>query len=531
MAEIDGSIPASVKVPENNIGATFANLTALQGQILNNRMLGQKLNAANAVGRAIQSNIDDKGNFNAPGANLAIRSDPNAAMGAGDALKQTQDLATARVQQHLVESQASKADVEASLAKLEPTYGVVTSLIADPKAPMTKQAVTSALQQNLVDSGLISTPHDLALLQSHVDQLTDDPNQNRQMLVNWGISIKPTIEGMNLYRGAPQTLNTGPALVNMRPGGIAQGPSTQSAVSTGLTPGEKTDIVQTTNQQTGVVDLTPKGQLFDAYGNPTQGGSGGPGGASPASGAPAARNGRYPGAAASGGGPQIIGHAGLPPGSADIMAASSKAYQDDLTAVPELQKTLSRFDQARAALAGAQTGKGSEVLQNVRAVADTYGIPLPKADKDGLVKYAEFDKWSNDILSAESHGLGLNTDASREIQSHARPTTQTPHAAAVQMLPIVQGLRAMDLVAPTVAQSLGITPQQYTSWKSQWANSLDPLAFAAPYQNAADRQAYVKSLGPNLNDPSKWNDKQKRYAAGLQAGIDAKLFSAADLGK
>lgn len=524
MAEIDGSIPASIgKIQPVDPGTTISNITALQGQILNNRMLGQKLNAQNAIGRIVQSNIDDKGNFNPMGANLALKSSPDAAYMAGDAVEQNQKLATAKIVQDLTQSQADKAEVDANLQRLEPIYGAVTSLVADPKGDFSKQGTADLLKANLVDSGLVSGQKGLDLLNSHVAQLTDDPVKNRQMLANWGLQMKPTLDAFSLYRGPQQNLDTGPATVNMRPGGIAGGPQVNSTVQNALTPGQRGELVQLTDPATGATYAVPKGQLLDPYGNPSQGGGGVP---STGGGAPGPRNGRYPTGGAPGAVPGAIGQTGMAPGSAEVMQASAKAYNDDQAAVPNLKKVMTTFDQARSSLAAAPTGKGSDVFQSVRAVADTLGIPL---DPKSTESYAEANKWLSSALTQEAGRLGLNTDAARELQAEAQPGTQTVHGAAVKMLPVLQGLKAMDIAAPAVAQKQGVTPQQYTAWRSQWANSLDPMAFSAPYMAAADRAAYVKSLGdPNTKKP---NAKQKRYIEGLQAGIDAGLFTAADLGK
>lgn len=525
--QLDSSIILGNKAPQSDVGATIGNITALQGQLLNNRMLGLKMASQTAQGRAVQANIDPTTGVLDTGKAIAqIGSDPDATYGAADSVDQFQKTYAQQVANHAADTGLDAARAASLLEQNKPIANALVPLVADAasgKAPLTRQYALQAIQRDFVP--LAKTPETFQEITSVASQLTDDPAHNLQVMKDAGIKLNGTEQGLNMYLGQINATNTGPATVFTQQSPLGGPMETRGAIAEGLTPGQKTDLVQTTNPQTGIQTVTPKGSLFDAYGNPIQGT---PGGSPTQGGQPGVpRNGRYPGASGGAGG--AIGQVGLAPGQADNMVASAKAYQDDQAAVPELKKTLTRFDQARAALDGAQTGKGSEILQNLRSVADTYGFPLPQADKNGLINYAEFDKWSNDILSAESHGLGLNTDASREIQNHARPTSQTVHAAGVQMLTVVQGLRAMDVAAPAVAQKMGIAPQQYTAWKSQWANSLDPMAFSAPYMKAADRQAYVKSLGdPNTKTP---NAKQQRYVAGLQAGIDAGLFTAADLAK
>lgn len=515
-SRIDGSIPASVQAPKFDPLATAGTYTALQSALLNNKLLGGQIAGKQAVGQALAGATDAQGNVDTQAAMAAAARDPNSTFELPAFSKEQQALQTAQTVQKLTESQASKADVEASLAKLEPVYGVVTSMIADPKTPATRENVIAGLQKNLVDTGILTTPHDLDLLNGHIAQLTDSPDQNKRMLANWGISMRPSLDGMALYKGAPQTLNTGPAVVTMRPGGIADSAQVLSSVATGLTPGEKTQprpfVDSDPNSPTyGQQKQTTVGQMFDAYGNPSTPGAapaapGKSGGASP-------KNGRYPGAPGAGG----VLTTSLAPGQSETMQASSKVYQDDLAAVPSLRKTMTTFDQAATALAGAQTGKGSDILQNFTGLANTYGIPINTQATD---KYAEASKWLSAAVAQESHNLGLNTDAGRQLQAEAQPGTQTPHGAAVAMLPVLKGLKAMDLAAPIIAHNEGITPQAYSAWKANWANSVDPLAFSANQVPLAQRQAMASKMSPA---------RRTAYLNGVQAAIDAGVFSRSDL--
>jgi hypothetical protein len=173
----------------------------------------------------------------------------------------------------------------------------------------------------------------------------------------------------------------------------------------------------------------------------------------------------------------------------------------------------------------ATTGPAAERLQNLRGIADTYGIPLPKdiANKSETVAYAEANKWLSSALTSEAQRLGLGTDAARALQGEAQPGVHTVHDAAIAMIPILKGLKAMDLVAPIIAKQQGWTPQQYIEKRAQWANSVDPLAFGADLMPLAQRKAIIADL--------KTPQQRAKYAQGLRDAEAAGLFTVADLAR
>ena len=124
-------------------------------------------------------------------------------------------------------------------------------------------------------------------------------------------------------------------------------------------------------------------------------------------------------------------------------------------------------------------------------------------------------------LTSEASRLGLSTDAARALQGEAQPGVHTVKDAAMAMIPVLKGLKAMDLVAPVIAQQQGWTPQQYVEKRAQWANSVDPMAFGADLMPKAQRQAVIA----NLKTP----EQRAKYAQGLRDAEAAGLFTIKDL--
>lgn len=542
---IDGNIPASVKPPPSDPLATIGSLTAIQQGQLQNRMLGQQVGSREAFGRILQGATGSDGQVNIGDAMTGVSADPEASFMAPEFATQLQQLGALQAQTQAALARVPQAQLEAFQANAAPIEGVIRGLVQNSQnAPLTKEYATASLTRDLKDQGLLKTPEAQQLFEAEISQLTDDPQHNLAVLTSNGVRLGGPLEA---YVGAPTAMNTGgqvnivqtPAIggggpvtrgslpLSLSPGEAAaptpvmvrnpdgsfspstvplatygemakQGPvaSGPALTAQGLTPSEANELVTVTDSS-GQQHLVPKSSLV---GGGTSAGAG-PG------------NGRYPSGGA---------NVGLPPGQADTMAASAKVYQDDLAAVPALRQTMTTFDQARTALANAPTGVGSDKLQALRGLAETYGIPLPQGVKDDAVAYAETNKWLSSALTQEAGRLGLNTDQARALQAEAQPSAHTVHDAAVQMLPILQGLKAMQLAAPVLAQAQGVTPQQYAAWRASWANSVDPLAFSASQYTQAQRAAMAKRMTAQ---------EKGRYINGLKAAVDAGVFSREDLAR
>lgn len=518
MIQVDGSIPASVKVPEGPALVKPQDILALKQTLLQNKLLSGQVAGKEAYGRAVQAAIDPTtGQPDTAKVGAAIGASRDMAFVAADAIDQQIKTYGAQVANHAAETGLDAARAKSLIEQNAPIEMALRPLVAGAasgKAPLTKDAALAAIHRDILP--LVKTPETMKEVATVIGQIGDDPVANLKLLTDAGLRLNGTQEGLNMYLGSLTKTDTGPAIVTTQTPELGGATQTRAAMSKALSPSEGAEMIQLTDPNTGATYAVPKSTLLDPYGKPLQGGAG----AVPASGAaPGLKNGRYPVPAASGGPAGAIGQTSLAPGSASTMEASSKVYQDDVAAVPSLQKIMTTFDQAREALTGAQTGKGSEVLQNLRGLADTYGIPINTKATDS---YQEASKWMNSALTQESSRLGLNTDASRAIMAEAQPGTQTVKGAAMKMLPILQGLKAMDLAAPVIAQKEGIMPQQYSAWRSQWANSIDPLAFSANHTTKAEKAENWAKMKPAQRD---------KYVAGVQAAIDAGIYSKADLAK
>lgn len=504
---IDASIISGLKVPENNALETVGKLQDIQRGILGNRQLGLEIGATQAQGRAVTKNTKDGvTDWDHAAADLSL--DPQGAWKAGDfaaqVLKRKADqiaLETAKAgltQAELATSQKKFAAVGDWAAMMAAAGAKDPTVLANPKALITSAGT------GLINTGIINpaNPQERDQFLSVMAQFGNDPKKNLEILKQTYLQGHATSEGIGLVLGSPSTLDTGGGIQTRQVSPLTGQVTDLGTTPKTLTPAEQAALVSVQNETTGTTGLVPRGSMGDQPG----------GGAAPAG------TGRYPARPANAGGiPGAVAVSKLAPGTPENMAASAATYQEDTKAVPNLRRTLTGFDEAYRAVKAAPTGRGSDVMQNLKALADTYNVPLPKGWDDEAKNYQEANKWLSTILTTESQRLGLGTDQARALQGEAQPSTHTVKAAALEMLPILKGMKAMDMAFPTLAQRQGIAPQQYVEWRGAQARAVDPIAFGADLMPKAERIAYMAGL----NTP----EKKARYIKGLKLAMDAGLFS------
>lgn len=503
-SDVNASIPLGVKPIQVDPLALVGDYNKVQQGLLQNRLLGQEVAGKIARGKAAQGAIDPAtGQFDPDTYMKNLAASPDGAQSAPEAATQAQQNRIAQIQQHIAEQNLTQQQLETSKLENANAARIGQSLIGN--GITSKAGIIQTL--DTVAPTMFKSPEAQQQVEQFKAMLTDDPAQNAQILRNFIAGHTDVVTALGEFKPT----DTGGRILQTRTNPATGQIDVGGAIDKTISPESAAELVDVVGADGGHYKV-PKSVLL---------GGGAPGATA---GAPqdqgGGTNGRYPGPA---GAPRgAVATSALPPGTPENMAASAKSFQDDTAAVPQIRKTLTTFDQAMDAIKKAPIGVGSDKFQAFRGLAETYGIKLPQNVKDEAEAYQEFSKWSNSALAQESSRLGLGTDAARQIQAEAQPGTHTIKDAAVKMLPILKGLKAMDLAAPVIAQAQGVTPQQYNTWRATWANSVDPLAFGAGSMSVDQRRSLIDKMSA---------DEKKRYAAGLQAAIQAGVFSKADLAK
>jgi hypothetical protein len=518
MAEINNAIALQAAPGAYDPLATVGKISGVQAQLLQNKLLQQQYGSKISGGRALGASID-------PATGLPDQAKvgqyyvdhPDEAQYGAEALSQAQQLHSGQLGNQKTQTELSAEQLKLSQQRWGVASGVMDGLLSK-QGPVTPDDVIAAVKTQMIPLGHFNDKDSIGQVVSFVQGLPPstgnpvaDDKATRAYLQQWSLQANNALEHVNMLLGAPSNVDTGGRIVSQQVSPLTGTQRINGALDKSLTPEAGAELIDVVGAD-GAHYKVPKASLL---------GGSAPSGAMPAAGG---GDGRYPGsrAAASQGVPGAVGMGSLPPGADKAMADSYQAFQADQQAVPDLRKVLTTFDQAFDAIKKAKTGPGSETLQNLRGIADTYGIPLPAGigSKDQTVAYAEANKWMTTALTSEAKRLGLGTDQARALQQEAQPGVHTVHDAAVAMIPVLKGLKSMDVAAPLLAQKEGVSPQQYVQWRANWANSVDPLAFGADLMPAAQRKAMIDKMKP---------DQKARYVKGIKSAVNAGLFTYDDL--
>lgn len=497
----DFTVAAGVKPPSFDPLATITSLNAAKQGMLQNKLLDQTVAQTIAQRKAAQGAINPQtGGWDPDQYMRNLSASPEGAGVAPEAAAQAQQNRIQQLAQHISEQNYTQEQLKTSQMELENGGKIGQAILASGN---TSKDFVAKFGDQIVPT-MIRTPEGMKHWEDLKAALTDDPQANAKIIQNFVNGSMDVVKAMGDVKptdigGAVQMGRVNPATGSYTP--TAEIPKSAS-------PEFQQTFHKVWNPEKNQYEFISQGEMSGAGGSPDSG--------QPTSGGGTAPDGRYPGSAR---------HftAEPSPGTPEMMTASANTYLSDAAAIPELTRTLTAFDQAYDTLKKAKTGPGAEPLQNLRGIADTFGIPLPGlANKSETVAYQETDKWLSSALAQESHRLGLGTDEARRLQQSAQPGVHTVHDAAVAMIPILKGLKAMEVAAPMVAKAQGVTPQQYVEWRAQWANSVDPLAFGAALMPVTQRKALISGMSAA---------EKAKYAKGLQAAVDAGLFTADDLRK
>ncbi len=538
MPDVNGSIPASVNVPQNDLFGTVGKALAVKQGLLQNRMLQQDYAARQGAGQAYQQSIDPtSGELDSNKFLGLIAGDQRTAYNTGQYVKEAQE-------RQLQQAGISSAQADAYKKHLDITSGALTALLAGDdfsKNNIASHAVgllsNSAVQPELrkgLQGGVVEL----------LSQMGDDPAQNHQVLLQALVRSQGAQERLTSLLGAPQAVNTGgqtnivaPSVVTgrtqqlgtlqntMTPGDanspvpimttdangnpiqgattkaqFAQGAQAAGAIPTGVAmPGglpmatlaETVTIMDPVTHQPKTIT---KGELLGI-------GQGAPGGV------------KVP---TTGGGVPTA----LAPGQGEALAAAGTesakqgvTLQQQADAVPGRRAALLSM---RDQLANFETGPAADKLAHLSALAREFGLPAP-ISKEGVKATEEFNKLSTQIVLQQVAQLGgAGTDDKLAAGIKGNPSTylskQGNKAVTALMLGNEDAMAAKN-GAWQKWLAAGKTPDTYGQFSAQFNRIYDPRVFQGIYMDPKDRAAMIQNMTP---EQKKAYDQHVRTA--VQAG-------------
>lgn len=371
-------------------------------------------------------------------------------------------------------------------------------LAQDPDLNMDKAL---SLGQRFVQEGVLN-PQLWATESANIQATGGDPAKLRSLLLNYGQRALDAQAQFSNTVGTGSTIDTGPSTVVGAYSPVT-GFRPQGSVLHALNPAQASAPVTVTMPDGSTRTMT-QGQFNALTGTSATGapeaGNLLTGGSSPAT----------PGG--TGAGSPLPGIGAPSPQQQAMFTASTKQYQDakandaNYTAnlVP-LQKSLELLPDTPL------FGRGAELPTQLAQVFNTFGIPI---GSDQSKNASELDKYLTQI--ARGSGAAANSDQQLVAAFSANPNMSTDKAAAQDVIKTMMALQRMQHAAITIAQQRGMdnTPQNYSSFASNWGARQDPRAFGVDLMDPKAKAALLKELDANPAEKAK-------FAASLRAAEEA----------
>lgn len=499
---------------------------------------GLELNAQQAIGQNVQQATDPTtGLIDVPTLQRLNAANSDAAFGAQAASSQSQDLKNAQLVQQQRQLENTQAQYNQTIQQLSAGASGMAAILASNNG-LLPYSEAKSFNDDMVKQGYLSADKEPAVMAG----FGPDPFKNAEVargrlaanlnaqsaaaagLKNIGISHQA-------YGDVPYSQN--PALAGPSAGTVDQMPG---GVGAGLSP---SDLAS----QKSIVDsrqLLPNGQPNPNYGqtvpvsmqqvlntegistapnSPTFGTGRGSippallnpnsqqspsGTAAPAATAPAASTSApaipapSPTSPAQGAAMPMV--SSLAP-DADV---EMKGSADHAVAARQLaqgyQQRIQPMELALNSLSGADTGKGSETLNSLRAnIQDLTPsfiqkfLPASLTDPDKRIAFEEVNKALTQMQLAAPGGT-----QSKEGLAAAGAATPSVHIGNQTATLITQALLAQQRLqqAGTLAfNKTNLPGSAYDKYMDHWNTGADPRAFIADKMSGPEREAYVKSLG------------------------------------
>lgn len=459
MAEYD--IASKVVPPKFDPLAVAGQVQSLQGSILQNRLLGMNVSQTQAQREAARQSIDPSTGQ----ANPDIYETELAKGGAdASALLQAQQQRQLALQTKIAGLGLTKAQMEVSAQELGNGamvgQGILANGTKDPAA-LTKEGITTAINDNLVKTGLIKTPDALQHVKDFTAQLTDDPQQNGKLVQQW---INQSTDITKALGTVTQT-DVGPNILQQRINPATGEPVTTGVIGKGLSPSEANTPAYVFTDENGQQHIVTKQEAADAAktGKPHAGG--------------------------------IV--SGMKVGTPEL-AGQGVQFETGLThaaqAWGDVHGQLSNF---RTLVDQIASGPKAGSLKTIGQIATQFGLAPPSAKND-TAAMEEAGKLAYQIAQRQFQQLGgTGTDSKLDSAMHTSPSEFLTREGNRRIIPLLQGnndaLKAQAEAYQTWKASHG--PQEFSKFVTQWNQHYDPRVFQAAYMAPAEVAALKKGMG------------------------------------
>lgn len=528
MPEVNGSIPASVAVPQNDLFGTVGKALAVKQGLLQNQMLQQDYGARTGLGELIGQATDP----------VTGETDYNKlmALAAGDRRTawNLPQIAKDVLERKRGQTMLTKEQFDTHKSVIDASSSALTSLLTEAKpGPDGRLGVSQndavAKAVNLLGDKSFGTEAKTALQANVVNlisQLGPDPVKNFQIIQALDIQRQSALDAHNAAYGVPQAVNTGGQTQIVAPNVVTGRTTPLGALTNTPSPDTlttPTPVMGQNAQGQPVESAITRGQFVNqAQGGPVATGVPMPGGLplttlaepvqvwDPVTKQPKTiTKGELLGMGGGSGGavkvPSTGGVASGPPlgakEAASVSGAESAkqgvALQQQADAAPARRAALLSM---RDQLANFETGPAADKMAHLSALAREFGLPAP-ISKEGVKATEEFNKLSTQIVLQQVAQLGgAGTDDKLAAGIKGNPSTYLSKQGNKAVTALMLGNE--DAIASKNAawqawQQHGHGPESYGQFSTQFNGIYDPRVFQAKYMDPKDRALMIKNMSPS----------------------------------
>lgn len=490
---MDGITPvaAGIKAPDFDPLATLGKVQAVQGGMLQNRLLGLNLQGKQALGEIIGQNTDPTtGETNWQGVSGAASQNPQAAILLPEIQKQVLD-------RQLTNVQLQREQLGLTGDQWKVTGAAAMELLGrrdkdGNPAALSPDDVMSTLVQDANFRGLAGDQNFITRLASFAQSIQGkDPDQVRQALKGIALMANPTAETVGILNGAPSTVTNGSQTIGQQVSPLTGETTKNFVVNQGRTPSEKASLVQVWNPQTHQYEYKPSGSVIGDM-------------------APGA----IPGNTGSGAKPPTTVAAA--PALGETATAESNVQQ-----AQQLQQRAAMVPDRKAALANLvntvdqfATGPASGQIGKLKALAAQFGI-APTSINASAAARDEFNKLASQVALQQFGALG-GTGSNQQLDTslHANPNEVMTNMGIKNVVALLQGNE--DAIGAQFQAwkkfSAVHGDASYGDFLAGWNRYYDPRVFQAQHMDKASRDAMLRKMSP---------DERKTYNRDLSVAQQA----------
>jgi len=476
---IDPSIPLQANRNQINPLASVGQVAQLSGNLLQQRALGQQIQANVAASRAFKEATNPQtGQVDYNRLTSLLAGSPAAYN-----LPQIQGQLT---EQQLRRQQLDTSQYELAHQRLQQLGGSLASLATKPDLSA-DDVVGEA--RSLVQSGVLDPQQTAAYLSG----MPSDPNALRGWLKQHALSVMDAKDAVAASMPTVQAIGAGnrTELINTNPN--SQVPYGDiGTIQNGLSPDAASQPVTIFDPTTGAPKVTTRAQLVGAVQGslPSVGGSG--------------YTGRYPGAVTGGPHGALPGlQAGPSLGQAAGAEVAAKGGADRFNALQssagDARNSIQGYDRALQIVDQTRTGPGSSSIADLGGVLTTLGVPIGKSDAEN---YQSLNKYLANAAGKAAEQAGFSgSDARVSAFFSGQPNAQ--HMNADSLKEAIQYVKAQQLgvLAKSSAeqQFIQANNNDYTKipqFETQWNKAYDPEAMYFMSLDPGQQASYVQKLSP-----------------------------------